>query len=374
MCRLVLLLLLLSQIVLADEADNPDIRVALLAEVPQATLIGRGGLTVKSTSAQVLAKLPERVQLSANSGQVSLAGKKVGPEVLVVPRQGVVVVADKPYRGYLRVVASGGGLTVINVLPLETYLNSVLGGEVNASWPAETLKACAVASRTYAYFMMSRSRDRAFDVVASVMDQVYPGVGGEAPSISVAVAATRGRILANGRGQVLKSYFSSCCGGHTADSATVFGEKVPHLKGVEDPFCLGAPNSTWTEIFSVEDIRQALARVGKKLDRITSLKVEAYDESGRIKTLVAQDARGGKGVLKGSELRKLLGFTRLKGTRCQVEAVGDPPQSVRFQGGGFGHGVGMCQWGAHEMGVQGFSYKEILGHYYVGAYLKKLGT
>ncbi|MCA9792699.1 MAG: SpoIID/LytB domain-containing protein [Candidatus Eremiobacteraeota bacterium] len=374
MRRLLVILLLLSHWALADEADNPDIRVALLAGVSQATVAAEGGLTLKSTSAKVLAKVPERAQLAANSGQVAMAGKALGHEVLLVPSRGVVLVADKPYRGYVRVVADGAGLTVINVLPLETYINSVLGGEVNATWPAETLKACAVASRTYAYFMMSRSRDRAFDVVASVMDQVYPGVTGEAPSISAAVSATRGRVLATASGQVLKSYFSSCCGGHTADSITVFGEKVPHLKGVEDPFCLGAPNSSWTETFSVEDIRKALARVGKKLDRITSLKVEAYDDSGRIKTLVAQDARGGKGVLKGSELRKLLGFKRLKGTRCKVEAVGDPPQTVRFQGGGFGHGVGMCQWGAHEMGVEGFSYKEILGHYYVGAYLKKLGS
>ncbi len=186
-----------------------------------------------------------------------------------------------------------------------------------------------------------------------------------------AVEATRGRILVNRQKKTLKAYYSSCCGGHTADSKTVFGGKVPPLQAVEDPFCSDTPHAQWEKTFGLPDL---LARVGagSRLGAIRNLGVSHYDPSGRMVTFFIEDSSGRRLEWTGGELRRLLGYKELKGTRCRVELLGSPPDRVRFKGGGFGHGVGLCQWGAHRMGQQGYSYKEILGHYYVGYYLMNL--
>lgn len=361
--RIFLILLLLSGPALAD----PLIRVALKVDAQSASVSGAGGLSVKPPDgSRVLAR--EAGSVSVGRG-VSVNGTRYGSELLLVPRSGVVTVDGARYRGYLKVIDTGKGLTVVNLLPLETYIASVLGGEIDGSWPRETLRAHAIASRTYAYFMMEHPRDPLWDVAATVLDQVYRGASHEGWATRQAAQDTAGKVLANSSGEVLKSFYSSNCGGHTSDSEPVFDEPHPPLKGVADPFCAGAPNSRWTETFTASELRGALAKGGKPLGELAAVEVLDYDRSGRIATLVVRDVSGGERRLSGAELRKLLGARNLRGTRCKLTAVGSPLSRITLAGGGWGHGVGLCQWGALAMGEQGYSFREILDHYYPGSHL-----
>lgn len=356
--RLVLLCCAITLPAGAQAPDNPLISVGLARATAAVSVSGSGGLSVKPLNGSTV--------LERRSGTVRLTAADIGEGRLLVPKGGVVTYNGKRYRGYLRALPDSGKLTLINVLPLETYIHSVLGGEISASWPAQTLRAHAIASRTYAAYMMTDQRHPGYyDVAATTLDQVYPGAVGEASAIASAVNDTRSMVLEHSRGGLVKAYYSSNCGGHTSDSEPVFGPKVPPLQGHPDPYCNNAPNAQWSETFTFDQVAKALAKDGKKVGPIKEVEVLGYDDSGRVKAVRFNEVE-----VPGSELRRILGYRNLRGTRARVEVR---TASLVFIGGGWGHGVGLCQWGAYAMGHRGFSYREILDHYYPEARLVKLG-
>lgn len=296
--------------------------------------------------------------LSKSSGRLTFRPGSAEKDVLFVPRNGIFYWNGRGYRGYLRVLERDGKLLAINHVPFEEYLAGVVGGEIPAAWPAATQQALAVAARTYAVYLLSDPRDSEYDLVATDQDQVYAGLDGESGSSRRALEATRGLVLRGSDGRVLKAYFSSNCGGHTEDSEPVFGDKVPHIGGVDDPYC---PDASWSASFSFETVRTRYAKDGKPLGKITSVTVTGYDSSGRMVDVVVKDDQGHEYRDKSQDFRRIMGYRELRSTKCKLTVKG---QRLSFSGQGWGHGVGLCQWGALTMGEQGMGFRDILRHYY----------
>lgn len=401
----------------------------------------------------------------------------------------------RAYRGDLVVVRTEAGrLHVVNYVDIDAYIMGVLAGEVPAAWPEESLKAQAVAARSYALNRMASHAPGDWDVVATDRDQVYEGVHGEVPSIARAVLATRGEVL-TWQGSIIKAYFHASCGGHTEDVAVAFGEnQAPYLKGVADPYCVQSPYQQWGRDYTTNELRAILARSGQVIGPVLAVQAARKDPSGRVEEFVVTDSAGRHSV-PGVELRRLLGYRDLRSTFFDVQVKKSIPVSfttthdewkriektevyfvpeevevgmeetsqqqevvkpgdafyvmagsgtldksragyafaateegvmrtfavrpglsvigldrqvvitkfkvrrkhervteqkvkatkkeqhskrlpvvLRFAGRGWGHGVGLCQWGARGMAMQGFGYRDILAHYYPGAEIRVAGS
>jgi stage II sporulation protein D len=272
-------------------------------------------------------------------------------------------IGSRRYPGTLEVAREGEGLRVVDETGLETYLEGVVGFEMPASWEAEALKAQAVAARTYAAARRSdaRAAGAAFDLRDDTRSQVYGGrpEGAWAPRVREAVAATAGTVLA-ARGKPFTAYFHSTCGGHTESAERVFATDrgVGPLAGSPCGFCEGSPAYRWEARLAKADVEAAL-----DVEGIESVQAEDPGPSGRCSEVRVETA-GGPRLFPAMEFRKKIGYAVLKSTAFGAEVEGE---EIRFRGTGFGHGVGMCQWGARGMARAGRTYREILLHYYPGA-------
>ncbi|HTU80644.1 MAG TPA: SpoIID/LytB domain-containing protein [Candidatus Acidoferrales bacterium] len=264
----------------------------------------------------------------------------------------------RPYRGSFERLADG---RIVNVVGLEAYLYSVVPHEMTSSWPAPALAAQAVCARTYVLQRSNPRRD--YDVVPSQMDQVYPGVTGETPAGRAAVDATAGQVLRFG-GMFATVAYSSCCGGHTESAADAWGGAgAPYLGGVVCRYCTDSPYYRWQASVAMDDIAQ---RFSEQLDPIGALQnvvIGSRDASGRARdvTLVAQ--RGSVDV-KGTAFRLGVGARVVRSLLISDARVDQP--ELFLEGGGLGHGVGMCQWGARGMALAGHTARDILALYFPG--------
>lgn len=271
---------------------------------------------------------------------------------------GYVYIGDRWYRGKTLVTPAANSLTAINYVDLEQYLYSVLGSEMNGNWPLEALKAQAVAARTYAIYKRQNESNGIYDVVNTQASQVYNGIEKESPGTYAAVQATSGQVLTYNN-QVILSVFHACSGGHTENVEDVWSEALPYLRGVPD-FDQNVSACQWQTTFSPEELNRRISGVGTVTTLNTTL-----TPNGSIKTL---EVVGDKGTrqLKGEAVRNVLG---LKSTRFTIS---QDPVGVRFDGRGWGHSLGMSQWGAYNLAQRGIKYQQILQHYYQGSKLAKM--
>jgi stage II sporulation protein D len=260
-------------------------------------------------------------------------------------------------RGDVVAVLQPAGVLLVNVLPLEDYLVGVLGSEMPRSFPPEALKAQAVAARTYALQKKLEQYGQPFHLGSSVISQVYGGLKAEDPRTRQAVEATRGLVLTFDL-QPIEAYFHSSCGGKTESGANALGRDLPYLKPVSCP-CGKLPSSQWTMGFSNDEMKAALG------SKPTGMKVEGRTATGRVKRVHYAPNRS----LDAVTFRARLGYTKLKSLQFEME-----PTSAgwKINGHGFGHGAGMCQWGAKVLADQGQEFRQILAHYYPGTELQVL--
>ena len=291
---------------------------------------------------------------------------------------------QRGYRGRLQVLVGSSALQAVNHVPLEAYLPSVVASEMPASWPQAALRAQAVAARTYA--LRQRKPAAAFDVSATVSSQVYKGVEAETASTRQAVASTRGQVLMFGPG-LANTVFHSSAGGSTENSGDLWSQQLPYLVSVPD-FDQHSPVHAWEQRLEPEQLQKAFGEIGgaQRID------VLATTGSGRVRQARVTGPAGTL-VLTGAQLRSRLG---LKSTMVLFEVLAPelaalpalpplaaepaispdqgpvqlPPPSLLAIGRGFGHGVGMSQWGAHGLANRGQSYEQILHHYYRGTELR----
>jgi stage II sporulation protein D len=271
------------------------------------------------------------------------------------------------YRGKLKIEKGvGNGVSVINVVPLEEYLRSVVPMEMPPGWPAEALKAQAVVSRTYAVYQIEQNRNREYDICATRFSQVYGGMAAEAENTNQAIFETKGKVLTY-RGSPVLAYFHSNSGGITEDARSVWMADIPYLRAVRDNYSIDAPNTFWTLFLRFDDIQKALNRNGIHTGPIKSLEPHEISHSGRVNKVRIFHS-GGKKIISGHTFRIYLDPSLLKSTLFTMTEVWN---GIRFEGKGNGHGVGMSQWGACEMAKAGYPWRDILLHYYQGVKIQE---
>jgi stage II sporulation protein D len=264
---------------------------------------------------------------------------------------------DMEVRGDVVVRLYRDGLQLINVIPLEEYLAAVLGSEMPVSFPLEALKAQAVAARTYALQKKLEAYGSAFYLGSSVLHQVYGGVTSEDARTRAAVEATRGEVLTYELAPI-EAYFHSSCGGHTESGQAALQRDLPYLQAVECP-CGKLPASRWSATVSEKELQEALEGSPE------GLRITGRTATHRVTRVSTADGSS----LDGARFRQRLGYTKLKSLDFEVEKTA---HGYLFTGRGYGHGAGLCQWGAKVLADGGWSYKDILSHYYPGAELQQL--
>jgi stage II sporulation protein D len=293
------------------------------------------------------------------------------------------------YRGTFRIFASvkdRPGLTLVNELPLEDYLRGVLPEEIGTPPESdfEAVKAQAVAARSYTLSYIGRRADLGFDIWSTIEDQVYGGTARENIQSNRALQATRGEVLLC-ENTPIRALYSSACGGRTANVEDVWPWPwTAYLRSVHDgdtldsSFCMLSANYRWREEWSVDAFMATLRRFApaegisdKALEgNLNDIWVESRSRSGRVEELVVSTTTGNC-VLRGDRIRWSL---RRPGTEAilrssffkigLVRGGNGTPLQVVASGGGNGHGIGMCQWGAMGMARAGKNYRQILRHYY----------
>ncbi len=344
----------------AASTSDETIRVALFTDVPRVLVSGDGLLFNDAAGSRLLLSPP--VTVASEWGGVSVAGGTT--RSLTIFSAGIIRINGRGYRGTIRITPATRGLLVINELLLEEYLIGLINAEISSQWPIEAVKAQAVVARSYALFQKASRSNQPFHLETSVLDQVYAGSDGEDGRALRAVEETCGQVLEY-EGRVAQTFFHANCGGHTEDSENVWMKRVPYLRGVVCAYCNPSPAAMWETSLDGTRIETALRNAGYRVAGLRDMVVQARFPSGRVRT-VGLRSQTGTVSLPAVTLRKLLGYTVIRSTNFTVRRLGD---SFLFAGAGYGHGVGLCQWGAKGRAEEGFSYREILAYYYPGTRL-----
>jgi len=271
----------------------------------------------------------------------------------------------REYPATLEIVRNGEGLAIVNELRLEDYVVGVLRAETSERWPAETLRAQAIVARTYAAYLRASSGTKPYHIVATTAHQVYAGHVPASSPIWDAVRDTAGQVLL-WDGELFPAFYHSTSGGYTEDPRSVFvARNMPALKPVRDEFSGAAPHFYWSLDLKLTDLSSILRRNGSDVGTVTAIEVTERTQSLRVASLAVHGTRG-SARLRGNDFRRMVGYETIKSTLFAVALDG---LVARFSGRGYGHGVGMSQWGAKGMAEQGYTAEKILEYYYPGTTL-----
>ncbi len=385
--------------VLERVGTEPDLRVGLAVGVSTVRIGGEGALVaIREGSAQF--RLPAGVESR-------LAPEGRGVRVLDGPGAGqyealafvglesgrFVLVDGKPYRGIVEVAAGAGGLVVVNQLPLEAYVAGVVNAEMGRRAPEEqpAVEAQALVSRTYALANRGKFASGGFDVRASVADQVYGGVGAETAEGRAAVRATAGQVITY-RGQLITTFFHSTCGGVTADVTDAFysARPVPYLRHVSDrrpsggAYCDRSPRFRWSVEWDGTLLLDILRRTvpatlgveAEQVDEVRDVRVRRVGPSGRVAEIRVDVGRGEIPVF-GPDVRAVFETSdgRVLGSTAflfEAERRDGVVRRLVAHGTGWGHGVGLCQWGAVGRARAGQDAATIVTTYFPGTTIVRL--
>ena len=356
----------LWMVLVAPAQASIILRVAIERGVNQVKVGSSTTALVKDSRGQTLGQLPAMSSFDAQSipGGVALNRWQSGLFWIEPTNQGFVYIGDRWYRGRTLVLPTDKGLDVVNLVDLEEYLYSVIGGEMDSRWPQEALKAQAIAARTYALYKRREQRNHPTYDLGATPDrwQIYQGVAKESPAIYAAVDSTVGKVLTHNN-QIILSAFHACSGGHTENVEDVWGKRLAYLRAVQD-YDQNISACNWVQTFSPDEISSKISGIGNIKDMIP----QAFSPFRSVKALKIVGEQGTR-VLRGEEVRTAL---KLRSTRFNITkgANGD----FVLQGLGFGHGLGMSQWGAYNLARQGANHLQILGHYYQGVTLTPIKT
>jgi len=365
-------------------------------------------------------------------GTPIFSAERIQPIRFAAEDGGLLSFNGRVYRGTFELADDRGRIIVINTAPTDRYLASVVGTEIPTDWHRHALAAQAVAARTY---LVKRIGSRgAFDLHGDERDQAYSGLRGETTSTLRAVADTAG-LVATYRGNPIDAFYSANAGGHTENSENVWVTPLPYLRGVTSPgdeialrSSWGASSYEWTKEYTEPVLRQQLERLGVSVGTIQSIDIVERSPAGRVMRARIVGSAGTRDVRKDSTrwhfgvksqmfsvtfrpandleavevpergeerdraLKRVAELDALGAERIhelvRAEAVTDGdgivlsdfrsagyiyrlPARIVFSGKGFGHGVGMSQWGMQGMATSGASFDQILKHYYRGIELTR---
>jgi stage II sporulation protein D len=385
-----------------------EVRIAIVTSAPEGKLAATGSWVVaqgeRTTSDRMVPILGQdngisqewtfaREGTSVRFGRSGTASQtQLGP-VFVTPLSGSTLIWDgKPYRGEIIISPTDSGLLVVNRLSMDSYLRGVVPLEIGNRTEAEfaAVQAQAVAARTYAYKHLSTTR--AFDMYATVQDQVYGGVDAEKPQSDSAIATTADVVVLY-NGQPITTPYHSTCGGSTAAVSEVWYDQPdqPYLRAVSDQipgtnnfYCDPSPRFSWTQSYDGAGLRAVmekyLASYSKApkngVGKITDIREQGRTASGRVAALIVLTGTGNY-TLRGNDIRfvlrdpkgAILNSTSFTFTK---QTSGGEISSFNVNGRGYGHGIGMCQWGAIGRARAGQNYRTILETYYPGTTIGRI--
>lgn len=377
------------------DVGDVTIRVLLSSGLATPRVASPGGLTLTNEESGFVGRAGRnetwRIErsgrrLRAVSGSGSDAPWIDGQLVVRPLDAALLTVGDKRYRGDVALSAGDSGIFVVNIVKIDDYLRGVVPLEIGtkATGDSAAIQAQAVAARSYAFIHLAPSR--LYDVVASVADQVYGGADVETPVASAAVESTRTLVLKYA-GRVVNAPYHSTCGGRTAAASEIWrSADEPYLQSVSDQipgtgrsYCDIAPRFRWTRTLDADALNAALEQYlarytsvpGRVLGAARAVTVASHTTSGRVGTLTFTTDRGNF-LVRGNDIRFVLrpvGGEILNSTSFSVEPTTSAEgvlTRITIRGTGYGHGVGMCQWGAIGRARAGQDFGSILRAYYPG--------
>ena len=436
--------LLISTNNILGAEKQPILRVGIFLNQTEINISGDGPFKIYNLKSNNLISEEHNkiVKLLPHDKGIEIWGKGVysGPiKIIPVRNTKIIVIINGQkyrYRGNMEINIDKehGKLNAINIIGIEEYLYGVLKKEISPRWPAEALKAQAVAARTFAIFNMNKYIDKGYNICASTNSQAYGGVNHEDSLTNKAVDETRGVIITY-KGKPINAVYHSDSGGYTEDSENVWGSFLPYLRSVKSKFeeKVSPPHHTWICSIDEKDLTKKLQKQGYNINSVVSIEPVKRSETGRISELAFIVDNNEVINMKANDFRKLIGADLIRSTLFSIKAVGkelnimkdtedkeeiedkeeqkesmkeileqkkdwtikellelmkknkeerqkekeekvlkveivksDIPLTFIFSGSGNGHGVGMSQWGAYGMTLQGSRYQDILKYYYQG--------
>lgn len=292
-----------------------------------------------------------------------------------------------------------GTFRIVNIVSLETYLRGVVPDELVNNLTPDEFQACmaqAIAARNFAFYKMTNNDSADFDVYSDTRDQVYSGIEEHKPIADSAIQLTSGMIVEY-NGQPARCFFHSTCGGHTESVQNIWQAQppLPYLQGVSDidsvtgnPYCIYSPNFFWTNTYSRyqlnemfrENLNVANPTYANDMSGADVIDIKILDRfsSSRVDSLKIVTSDGNVYYVRGDRTRyffKNSDGALLRSSLFRISILRDKRRKIAdivVRGQGTGHGVGMCQWGAIGMSRLGYSYLQILSHYYPGTEVKKV--
>jgi len=343
----------------ADEV----VRVAVLQDGPSFYLRIKGAFEIQDESGRQVYKgknLKKRL-IKADSGKITLPGALLNlARLKISSKNGYVYINNRLYRGRVSILPKDNGrFLLVNELDLENYLRGILCNEIAPWWPLDALKAQAVVARTYALHQRQFTKNKDFDLTNDIYSQVYGGKTSEKWRSNRAVDLTKGEILTF-KGNLFPAYYHAACAGHTEDASILWKVDLAPLKGVRCVFCAGSPHFKWQAEITFAQIKSKLSAKGFKIDYFDEIEIVSLNPSGRINELEIKGADNSL-VISAKDFRQALGPNIIRSTNFTLKIIS---AKVYFAGLGWGHGVGLCQWGMYELAKSGKNYKEILEYYY----------
>jgi stage II sporulation protein D len=351
--------------VLGIDIRPETIRVAIVKGVEGVTLEGSGILVMDGNGQPLRIDTP--IQVKRTRDGLSVNNRRVGALKATAPA--FLLINGKGYRGVIEIFPADKGLLVVDELPLEDYLVGLINCEISSQWPIEAVKAQAVIARSYAVYQKAARKNALYHLESSVMDQVYEGSDIEDSRAIRGVRETSGEVLTYA-GSVIQAFYHSSCGGHTEAAENVWGNPVPYLTGVDCKYCLAAPSVSWQQTISLRKLETLLKNAGYQVAGLREIRPGRHYGSGRLQEVSIFSAKG-RLTISAVNFRKAIGYSTIKSTNFEIRPSAD---DISFIGVGYGHGVGLCQWGAKQRAGDGFDYREILSYYYPGTRLEKIAA
>ena len=364
---IILFLLLISSVncVFASSAQDRFARIAIIQDAASLSLRVKGSFEVRDLSVNTLLGKWKNLKtqvLRADTKLIKLSGIEIksGSFKIIPLGKAQAYVNKRVFRGRLNFIRkANNSFLVVNELDIEDYVKGILCHEAAPWWPMEALKAQAVIARSYAVYQKQWTKDKDFDLTNDIYSQVYGGKTSEKWRTNSAVNSTKGKVLVF-EGRAFPSYYHATCAGRTEDASELWKINIAPLKGVKCGFCKQSPHFSWEKKIPLSEIKQRLEAKGYNCPRIENIAVSGRNLSGRV-TFLKIDGEGKALEISAKDFRQAMNPNIIRSANFTVELNAD---TADFKGLGWGHGVGLCQWGMYFMAKKGSKYADILKYYF----------
>lgn len=348
----------------AFTAEEP-VRVLIARDVTSVSLTVKGSFEVRDMDNNRLVHKGRNLKksvigLSGNRINFPYLKKGAWASLQITPLSGGYVSVNKrSYRGKINLIAGDGRLLVVNELGLEDYLRGVISNEVAHYWPMEALKAQAIIARTYALYQKQFTKNKYFDLTSDVYSQVYGGRAAQRWRTNRAVDLTRAKVLTF-QGNLFPTYYHATCAGKTEDASELWKIDLAPLKGAACGFCADSPHFRWQAKIALGQMKDKLVKKGVAIVDILGIEITRLSASGRVSGLKIQGENTDIEIT-AKDFRQALGPDVIRSLSFTVRISSG---MAYIDGLGWGHGVGLCQWGMYQMARNGSKHAQILEYYF----------